>query len=257
MGWVKTTFHRMGSPRFFYRGASSWVLWLYVVGLGSLAVGVVWGLVFAPVERYQGETYRILYIHAPSAHLAQMIYVSAAVAGFVRLVWRMKMADVYIACAAPVGAAVTALALASGIIWGVPTWNTGWVWDVRTTPVLILLFLFFGLIALRQAIARPERAADAVAILAVVGVVIIPIIKYALYFVTALHQDASIEVGKTAIDWSMLWPLFINIAGFYLIAAGIILAAMRVEVLRREYGSDWVREVCLPGAGASRGTASD
>ena len=111
--------------------------------------------------------------------------------------------------------------------------------------MLILLFLFFGLMALRQAIGRPERAADAVAILAVVGVIIVPVIKYGLNFVTALHQDASIEVsGKAAIDASMLWPLFINVAGLWLAAAGIILALMRGEVLRREYGADWVREAC-------------
>ena len=247
MTWFKRAFHRMGSPRFFYTGSRKWVLSLFILGVSSVALGTVWGLFFAPVERYQGETYRILYIHAPAAHLAQLIYIAIAIAGAVRLVWRMKMADVFISSAAPIGAAYTALALASGIIWGMPTWNTGWVWDVRTTPVLILLFLYFGLIALRQAMPRSERAADAVALLAVVGVVIIPVIKYALYFVTALHQDASIEIGKSAIDLSMLWPLFINLVGFCVFSAAAILAAMRVELLRRSQGADWVRRVCFDG----------
>lgn len=245
MNWFNRTFHRMGSPRFFYEGSRNWVIALFVFGIASVSLGTVWGLFYAPVERYQGETYRILYVHAPAAHLAQMIYIAIAIAGVVRLVWRMKMADVFICCSAPIGAAYTALALGSGIIWGMPTWNTGWVWDVRTTPVLILLFLFFGLIALRQAIPRSDRAADAVALLAVVGVVIIPVIKYALYFVTALHQNASIEIGKSAIDLSMLWPLFINLVGFCIFAAAAILAAMRVEILKRSRSADWVRTICI------------
>ena len=149
MGLIKDAFHRMGSPRFFYHGSSLWVRGLYVGGGLGLLVGSFWGLVLAPPDKYQGHSFRIMYMHVPSAHLAEMVYFACAVAGFVYLVWRMKMADVFITAAAPVGAILTMLALASGILWGMPTWGTGWVWDMRTTSVLVLLFLFFGLMALR------------------------------------------------------------------------------------------------------------
>ena len=165
-------------------------------------------------------------------------------AGFVYLVWRMKMADVFITAAAPVGAILTLLSLASGILWGMPTWGTGWVWDMRTTSVLVLLFLFFGLIALRQAIPRPDRAAYSVAILALVGVVNIPIIKYSVEWFTTLHQPASITfTNEPTIETSMLWPLLVNTIGLYIFIAGVILAAMRVEVLKREQATEWVRDI--------------
>ena len=211
MGLIKDAFHRMGSPRFFYHGSSLWVRGLYVGGGLGLLVGSFWGLVLAPPDKYQGHSFRIMYMHVPSAHLAEMVYFACAVAGFVYLVWRMKMADVFITAAAPVGAILTMLALASGILWGMPTWGTGWVWDMRTTSVLGLLFLFFGLMALRQAIPRPDRAAYSVSILALVGVINIPIIKYSVDWFATLHQPASITLAsEPTIESSMLLSLLHN-----------------------------------------------
>ena len=183
-------------------------------------------------------------MHVPSAHLAEMVYFACAVAGFVYIVWRMKMADVFITAAAPIGAILTMRALASGILWGMPTWGTGWVWDMRTTSVLVLLFVFFGVMALRQAIPRPDRAAYSVSILALVGVINIPIIKYSVDWFATLHQPASITLAREpTIETSMLWPLLINAIGFYVFIAGVILAAMRLEVLKREHATEWVRAI--------------
>ena len=234
----------MGSPPFFYRGAENWVIWLYVIGLGALLIGTVWGLGFTPADRLQGNSFRIIYLHVPAAHLSQLIFLAIAVAGFVYLVWRMKMADVFMISSVWLGAWLTAFALFSGIVWGIPTWGTGWVWDARTTSVLVQLFLFLGLIALRVAIPNSQRAALAVAVLAIVGVINIPIIKYSVDWFTTLHQPASIQIGNPiGIDTSMLWPLLVNTIGLYALAAGVILFYMRIHVLRRERGSEWVREV--------------
>lgn len=244
MNWIKRTFHRMGSPPFFYAGAKTWIVWLYAIGFGLLIWGSVWGIGFTPADRLQGDSFRIIYFHVPTAHLSQLIYIAVAVAGFVYLVWRMKMADVFMQSAVWLGAWLTAFALFSGIVWGIPTWGTGWVWDARTTSVLVQLFLFLGLIALRVAIPNAQRGTLAVSVLALVGVLNIPIIKYSVDWFTTLHQSASIQIGEpVAIDSSMLWPLLVNSLGFYALAAGVILYHMRIHVLRRERNSEWVREV--------------
>ncbi|MYD43602.1 MAG: heme ABC transporter permease [Gammaproteobacteria bacterium] len=246
MNWFRQTFHRMGSPPYFYRGARKWITGLYIVGLALLVVGTIWGIGFTPADRLQGDSFRIIYFHVPTAHLSQLIYIAVAVAGFVFLVWRMKMADVFMVSAIWLGAWLTAFALFSGIVWGIPTWGTGWVWDARTTSVLVQLFLFIGLIALRGAIPNSQRAALAVSVLAIVGVLNIPIIKYSVDWFTTLHQPASIQIGEPiAIDLAMLWPLLINSLGLYAVAAGVILSHMRIHVLRRERDSEWVAKSLL------------
>lgn len=243
MGWFTTTFHRMGSPRFFYRGSRSWMIGLYLAGLALILLGSVWGLAFAPTERYQADSFRILYVHAPAAHVAEAVYVGIAIAGLVFLVWRMKMADMVIQAAAPIGMILTGAALLTGIIWGIPTWGTGWVWDARTVSVLLLFFLFFGVIALRQAIPNENRAALAVAILALVGVINIPIIKYSVDWFTTLHQPASITLDdRPAIAPAMLWPLLINFLGFYLFVGASVIGALRARILDREQETEWVMQ---------------
>lgn len=243
MGRIKNAFHRSGSPRWFFAGSRPWVVGLYVLGVVLVLAGSIWGLAFVPPEQLQGNSVRILFIHAPAAHLAEAIYVVIAGAGFVFLVWRMKMADMLIQAAAPIGFVVTAVALATGILWGIPTWGAGWVWDARTVSTLLLAFLFFGLVALRQAIGRPEQASRAVALLALVGVVNIPIIKYSVEWFTTLHQPPSIEIGrKPAIAPVFLWPLAVNTLGFYCLVAGVVTAALRARIVEREAGAQWVRD---------------
>ncbi|MYD45764.1 MAG: heme ABC transporter permease [Gammaproteobacteria bacterium] len=242
MKFIPTWLHRLASPQHFFGDIKSWIMWLYVLGTIGFLVGSVWGLAFVPPERYQGDSFRILYVHAPIAHVAQLIYISIAVAGVVHLVWKLKMADVYMSAAAPVGCWLTALALASGMIWGMPTWGTAWVWDARIVSTLILLFLFFGLIVLRRVVPNPTRAATALSILAIVGAINIPIIKYSVEWFETLHQPASIELfGDIAIAPVFLTPLFINIASIYVLAAGFILANMRYLVVERNASMTWIQ----------------
>ena len=252
-GWLRETFHKAGSPRWFFAGSRAWMFGLYVFGGALVLVGSVWGLAFVPPDRLQGDSFRIMFVHVPAVHVAQSVYLAIAVAGLVFLVWRMKMADMFIAAAAPVGLALTAAALATGIIWGMPTWGTGWVWDARTVSTLVLLLLFFGLVALRQAIARSERAALAVSLLAVVGVINLPIIKYSVEWFTTLHQPPSIRLGqRPSIASVFLWPLGFNALGYYCLAGAAVIAALRTRIVEREAGADWVRQWL---AGAARAKA--
>ena len=144
-------FHRMGSPRWFYESTGRWLPVMAVIAGLLLVTGIFWGLAFAPPDYQQGNSARIMYIHVPSSILAQSSYMIMASFGVVFLVWRMKLADIALAAAAPIGASVTFLALATGAIWGIPTWGTYWMWDARLTSTLILFFLFIGVIALRGA----------------------------------------------------------------------------------------------------------
>ena len=239
---VLSWLHRLASPQHFLTAVKPWVVWLYVIGVIGLLVGSIWGLAFVPPERYQGDSFRILFVHAPIAHLVQLVYISIAVAGVVHLVWKLKMADVYMAAAASVGCWLTALALASGMIWGMPTWGTAWVWDARIVSTLILFLLFFGLIVLRRVVPNPNRAATALSILAIVGAINIPIIKFSVEWFETLHQPASIELfGDISIALVFLIPLIINMVSVYILAAGIILAHMRYLVVVRNGSKAWVQ----------------
>lgn len=243
MKFIPTRLRRLASPQHFFTDMRRWVVWLYVLGVVGFLIGSIWGLAFVPPERYQGNSFRILFVHAPVAHVAQLIYISIAIAGVIHLVWKLKMADVYMTAAAPVGCWLTALALASGVIWGIPTWGTGWVWDARIVSTLILFFLFFGLIVLRRVISNPTRAANALSTLAIVGAINIPIIKYSVEWFETLHQPASIELfGEVSVATVYLIPLFINIASIYILVAGIILANMRFLVILRNASMNWVQD---------------
>lgn len=251
MNW--TWFHKLGSPKWFYEISGRCLPWLAVAAVLLLVVGSVWGLAFAPPERYQGNSYRIIFIHVPAAFLAQSCYLMLAVAGLVSLVWKMKVADIALQQAAPVGAWMTVIALITGAIWGKPTWGSWWVWDARLTSMLILLFLYFGVIALGHAITNRESSAKACAVLAIVGVVNIPIIKYSVEWWTSLHQPASFTVtGKASMPSEMWLPLLIMVIAFYCFFGVVLLMRMRLEVLRREARSSWVRAEVLRQAGEVR-----
>lgn len=242
MGW--RWFHQWGSPRWFYERAARWQLvsgWLAVL---LLTVGTLWGLGFAPVDYQQGHSYRIIYLHVPVAFLAQALYAAMAVSAVVLFVWKMKLADIGIQAMAQVGLGFTVLALVSGAIWGKPTWGTYWVWDARLTSMLILAFLYLGVIGLRAAIADPDQAGKACAILVLVGVVNLPIIKYSVEWWNTLHQPASLKLTeKPAMPASMWVPLLVNVLAYYVAAAYLIFGFMRGLVLHRERRASWVREV--------------
>jgi heme exporter protein C len=234
-------FHKFGSPPWLYAISGAILRWMLPVTLILLIIGAVWGLMFSPADFRQGNSYRIMYIHVPAAVVALAGYYVMALAGAINLIWRMKMADVAMKAAAPVGAAFTFLALFSGAVWGKPTWGAWWVWDARVTSMLILLFLYLGVVALYEAFDNKEAAGKACAVLSLVGMVNIPIIYKSVDWWYSLHQPASIKLtGESTIDASMLYPLLLMIAAFYALFACCLLLNMRVELLRRESRTHWV-----------------
>lgn len=186
----KRLWHKLGSPRWFFALTESWVKVAGWSALVLLVWGTIWGLGFAPADYQQGNSFRIMYVHVPAAMLAQSLYIGMGVAGFIGLVWRMKLTDVAISACLPLGMVITALALFSGSVWGRPTWGSWWEWDGRTVSTLVLFFLYVGIYALREAIADQELRARASALIAMVGTINIPIIKYSVEWWNTLHQPA-------------------------------------------------------------------
>ena len=237
-------FHQWGSPKWFYERAGRWELVCGWLSLGLIAIGTLWGLGFAPVDYQQGNSYRIIYLHVPVAFLAQAMYAAMAVSAVVLFVWKMKIADIAMQSIAVMGFAFTALALVSGAVWGKPTWGTYWVWDARLTSMLILAFLYLALIGLRASVRDPDLAGKVCGILGLVGVVNLPIIKYSVEWWNTLHQPASLKLTeKPTMPASMWIPLFINIIGYYIVAAYLVLGSMRTILVERERRSSWVREL--------------
>lgn len=242
MNW--SFFHKLGSPRYFHDLAETLKPWFLYPALILLVCGMIWGLAFAPMERYQGNSFRIIYLHVPSAILAQSCYMMMAASALVGLVWRMKIADIFISAAAPVGATFTFLALFTGAVWGKPTWGAWWVWDARLTAMLVLLLLYFGLMALRAAIEDAEQNAKASAILVLVGVVNIPIIKYSVDWWNTLHQPATFKLTeKPAMVPEMWLPLLVMVIAIYLYFAYVMLCRMNNEILLRERKTRWVQDI--------------
>ena len=224
--------HGFANPARFLRMAR-WLMPLMLVPGLILAFGALaWGLLMVPPDRLMGQTVRILFIHVPSAWLGMAGWSTIAIASLVELVWRHPLAGIAARAAAVPGAAFTAICLATGSIWARPTWGTWWVWDGRLTSFLILLFLYFGYIALAGAAQRDaaagEGASRITAIFGLVGAVNIPIINRSVVWWNSLHQPPSITAGKSAIDATFLVPLLIAALGFTLIFGGVVLARMRM-----------------------------
>lgn len=237
-------FHKLGSPRWFYQISGRWLPWLAAVSIGLLLWGFIWGLLYAPADFRQGNSFRIVYIHVPASMAAMGGYVAMAIAGAITLIWRMKLAEVAMRCIAPLGAAVTFLALVTGALWGKPTWGAWWVWDARITSVLVLFFLYLGVVALYESFDNKQAAAKACAVLSLVGVVNIPIIYWSVEWWYSLHQPATIKFsGQSTMHESMLRPLLISIIGLYGFFITAVIAAMRSEILSRERTTRWVREL--------------
>ncbi|MEG3081740.1 heme ABC transporter permease [Halomonas sp. 5021] len=234
--------HKLGSPKWFYYRSAALQPWCWGVAAALLLVGSVWGLVFAPADYQQGNSFRIIYVHVPAAFLAQSVFVAMAVSGLVFMVWKIKIADMAATAMAPLGAAMTFVALFSGAVWGVPTWGTWWIWDARLTSMLILLFLYIGVIALRGAFSRRDSGARAASVLAMVGVINIPIIKYSVDWWYTLHQPASFTLtSRPAMPVEMWLPLLMMVVGFYGFFIALTLTRTRSEILRREANTRWVR----------------
>ncbi|NDD74476.1 MAG: heme ABC transporter permease [Gammaproteobacteria bacterium] len=242
MDW--TWFHKFGSPPHVYRLAGRLTPWFAWPAAITILIGLYGGLVLAPPDYQQGDGFRIIYVHAPSAWLSVMIYTTMASAAFVGLVWRMKVAHAVAASCAGIGAWFTAVSLVTGMLWGKPMWGTYWVWDPRLTAQLILLFLFFGYMALRAAIDDPSRADRASALLAVVGIVNVPIIRFSVDWWNSIHQAPSVmKLGRPTMPVDMLVPLLLMLLGFTLYFVAVLTIRLRAEVLRRERQASWLREV--------------
>ncbi|MDP8985819.1 MAG: heme ABC transporter permease [Pseudomonadota bacterium] len=238
-----TWFYRLASPPHVYRAAAALSPWLLGSAAVALGYGVLAGLVFAPPDYQQGDAFRIIYVHVPSAFLSLMVYTTMAVAGAIALIWRIKVGHAVAAASAPIGASFTVLALVTGSLWGKPMWGTYWAWDPRLTSELILLFLYVAVMSLRPAFEDPSRGDRAAALLAIVGVVNVPIIHYSVVWWNSLHQGATVaKLGRPSMPGSMLWPLLSMLLGFALFFGAVLCIRLRGEVLNRERQATWVRE---------------
>ena len=243
-------FHRFGSPPYVYGLCRAIAPWLGAIALILLAVGGYWGLVVAPPERLQGEVYRIVYIHPQSAYIGMMAYTLMAVSAGIGFIWRIKLAHAVAVSAAPIGTSFTFCALVTGAIWGRPTWGTYWEWgDPRLMFELLLLFLFLGYLALRAAFDDRDKADRVSAVLAVVGIVNVPIIHYSVLWWNTLHQGPSITLsGGSSMDTSMLIPFLIMVAGFTALFYWLLLRRLQAEIVDRERGTRWLAGLLQAGA---------
>lgn len=236
--------HPYAKPERSYELSTTLLPWFAVSSVITLIIGTVWGLVFAPVDYQQGESYRIIFIHVPAATLAMSTYMAMATAALVGMVWQLKLADAAAAAIAPIGAVLTAIALITGSAWGKPMWGTWWIWDARLTTELILLFIYIGIIALHNSFEDKVLAGRAAGILTLVGVINIPIIKYSVEWWNTLHQGATIsKLDKPSMPTEMLIPLLINILGFALMIGALTLVRFRNEIIDRDSMRPWVRDL--------------
>jgi heme exporter protein C len=225
----------LANPARFMRWSATVLPWCGWLTLAALALGLYLALVAAPPDYQQGESVRIMYVHVPAAWMALSVYLFIAVASAVALVWRHPLAEVAAAAAAPIGAAFTFVCLATGSLWGRPMWGAWWVWDARLTSVLVLFFLYLGYIALVNGFDEPGRGARAGSVLALVGVVNLPIIKFSVDWWNTLHQPASVmRLGGPRIAPSMLAPLLVMAAGFLLLFSTLLLLGMRAALNERK-----------------------
>ncbi|MBK1734756.1 heme ABC transporter permease [Halorhodospira abdelmalekii] len=235
--WLK-----YAAPPNFYGLADRLTPWLWA-GAGLLfLVGLYVGFFVAPVDYQQGNSYRIMFIHVPTAWMGMFLYLLMALYGMIFLVWRIRMADAMARAIAPTGALMTFLALWTGALWGAPTWGAYWVWDARLTSTLILLFLFLGYMALHAAADDRDKGGRAASLLAIIGAVNVPIIYFSVNWWYTLHQGASvIRRDGPSMAPEMLAALLIMTAAFWLYCAAIVLRRAQLEALEREPGAEWAQ----------------
>ncbi|TQO84952.1 heme ABC transporter permease [Vibrio cholerae] len=236
--------HPYAKPDAAYQLCGKLLPWFARLGFLFLAVGTVLGLAYAPADYQQGDSFRIIYIHVPAAIWSMGVYMSMAIAAFIGIVWQLRISDMAALAMAPIGAVYTFIALITGAIWGKPMWGAWWVWDARLTSELVLLFLYLGVIALYHAFDDQKTAAKAAGILAIVGVINLPIIHFSVEWWNTLHQGASItKFDKPSIAPEMLWPLLACILGFAFFFAALTMIRLRNEILSRESHRPWVSEL--------------
>ena len=239
-GWIQ----RFSSPKHFYSISGKMIPWFAIPAVVLGVYALYMGLFVAPTDYQQGESYRIIFIHVPAAWMSMFIYIVMAVSAAIGLIWQIKLADMVAAASAPIGAWFAFLALVTGSLWGKPMWGAYWVWDARLTSELILLFLYFGYMALQSSIEDQRTADKASGLLAIVGVVNIPIIHYSVEWWNTLHQGATVaKFDKPSMHIDMLIPLLVMAVAAKLFYAAIVLMRARNEVLYRERNRQWVKEL--------------
>ncbi|MCE3237429.1 MAG: heme transporter permease [Gammaproteobacteria bacterium] len=242
VNWFK---YKFLTPKTFYATSTSFLPWLTGAFIVLFFYGLFTGLFIVPADYQQGDGFRIMYVHVPSAFAGMGIYFVMAISAMLTLVWRIKIAAICMACSAPIGAWFTFLALVTGAIWGKPMWGTWWIWDARLTSMLILLFLYLGFIALRSVITDTQRD-RASSLIALVGAINLPIIHYSVVWWNTLHQASSFNLfSAPAIAPVMLYPLLSAIAAFFLFYFIILIIRMQNEILLREIKTEWVKKVIL------------
>jgi len=236
------------SPQTFFPLAGKMVPLFSLLAIGLGLVGLYIAFLVAPTDATQGESYRIIFIHVPSAWMSMFLYVVMAFWAGVGLVFNTRLSSMMATAIAPTGALMTFLALWTGAFWGRPTWGAYWVWDARLTSELILLFLYLGFIALQAAIDDPRRADKAGAVLALVGVVNVPIIYFSVQWWNTLHQGASVSLTRApSMATTMLWGMMIMALAFWMYSIAVVLHRLRSIILERERRTEWVRELLREG----------
>ena len=224
--------HRFAKPSTFLRLAGVMMPYVWGVTVICLLGGLYYGLLASPADYQQGHTVRIMYVHVPAAWMGLFVYTGMAVCGILSLVWKHPLADVAAKASAPVGAMFTFLCLVTGALWGKPMWGTWWVWDARLTSMLILLFLYLGHMALCNAFDNPERGIRAAAMLAVVGFINVPIVKFSVDWWNTLHQPTAVfRMDGPTIDPAMLLPLALMAVAFKGYFFIVLVYRMRAELI--------------------------
>ena len=241
---AKGVMYQLANPSRFLRLGDRVMPWIAGTAMLLFAAGGYFALFGSPPDYQQGEGVRIMYVHVPAAWMALFCYIAMAGAAAVGLIWKHPLADFAAKATAPVGAAFTFLALVTGSLWGKPMWGTWWVWDARLTSVLVLFFLYLGYMALNTAFDDPSRGAKSSAILAIVGLVNVPIIKFSVDWWNTLHQPASVvRMGGPAIDPSMLWPLILMALAFKFYYLWVLLVRMKTEIIAQRIRAFRLRQV--------------
>ena len=234
MNWYKYS-----SPQAFYPLAGKMIPWCAVAALGLIGIGLYIGFFVAPTDAQQGDAYRIIFVHVPAAWMSMFLYVVMALWAGLGLGLQARPSFMMAQAIAPTGAMFTFLALLTGAMWGKPTWGAWWVWDARLTSELILLFQYIGIILLRASIDDLRRADRASAVLALVGVVNVPIIYFSVRWWNTLHQGASVTMTESKMATPMVAAMLIMMLGFWLYSCAVTLARMRCMILDRERHPSW------------------
>ncbi len=226
---------------FFCQKARNWLLPTTII---LVCTGTFLGLFWAPPDYQQGDAFRIIYVHVPSAWMSLFVYLYMVLAAVVALVWKIKVAEVGLRAAAPIGMVFTFLALLTGSIWGKPMWGTWWVWDARLTSELILLFIYLGIIGLVSAIDDPRTGSRAGAVMTLIGAINIPIIHYSVEWWNTLHQGPTVtKFDSPSIELSMLIPLLIMAMGFMSYFLLVLSYRIQCEILRYDRNANWIRRI--------------